>query len=190
MNKFLSIAAFSIFAAAAGTTQAAVVSYMDGGFSATATIVDDGVDRVRVTLEVDASTGILGDIRAWYFNTSTSLFDYDDISGDITDVGTDTNDLGGGSNVQPLGPFEYGLEFGSPGIGSDDIGSTSFYLYGFGVTEASFFGEASALRVTSVGPIGARGGSLKLPGEVPLPASGFLILGGLAGLALLRKRRS
>ena len=180
----LSMVAFS--------SQAAVVSYTDGGFSATATIVDDGADRVRVTLAVDETTGILGDIRAWYFDSLTPLFDYDEISGDISGEGTDTSDLGNGSNVNPLGPFQYGLEFGSPGIGSDDISSTSFYLLGSGLTEASFFGQASALRVTSVGPEGDREGSLKLPGvsEVPLPASAFFLLAGLGGLFLARKRFS
>lgn len=142
-----------------------------------------------VTLTVDTSTGILGDIRGWFFNTLTAVDDA--LGADVTDFQADTSNLGNGANINPFGPFDYGVEIGGPGIGGgDDIQSTSFTLSGAGLSEDSFFVTGQALRVTSVGPDGLREDSLKLIGaEVPLPASALLLLGGIGGLAVMRRRK-
>ncbi len=195
MSFVKTLGAAAVFSVAAAAAQAAVVSvFSEGGFVATSTIENDGADQVKVTLEVDTSTGILGDMRGWFFDVDTNI-GIIDISGDITDAQENTSDLGQGANVNPLGPFDFGIEFGTPGIGANDVQMTMFTLIGSGLSEASFGDQA--LRVTSVGPDGDREGSLKLsggtpppppPSEVPLPASGLLIFAGLGGLALFRRK--
>ncbi|MCR5874107.1 cadherin-like domain-containing protein [Phenylobacterium sp. J426] len=59
--------------------------------------------------------------------------------------------------------YDVGLEFGSAGIGKDDIGSAAFTLKLPGLTLADLAGQDFGVRMTSVGVLGGdRGGSVKL----------------------------
>ena len=148
---------------------------------ATTVLVEQLGDDLRFTMEVDRGSSSIGDLRGLFFDVSddSSLF----LSGlsvlglDVTDFQFATNrvsNLGHGVNVNGAivseGKFDAGIEFGTSGIGKDDIQSTSFVLtHSSGLDLNSFFGTSAgsddyimAVRATSVGPEnGARGGSSK-----------------------------
>ena len=102
------------------------------------------------------------------------------------------NDLGNGANVKggfdnpvtsPLedGRYDFGVEFGTQGIGADDIRSATFFLAGTTIEE--IINQAFAVRLTSTDdptiPGADREGSLKLtgifdpPGEEIIGGSGY-----------------
>lgn len=161
----------------------------------------------------------IGDIRGVFFNISDeSLLPGLSITGaDVTQVVKSANsvtNLGGGNNTNPEGPFDIGVEIGTPGIGSDDIQSTVFTAsHSSGLLTTHFTTVTDpvtgsgpnallfAVRLTSVGLPGSnRGGSSKLgvtggdgggPPQEVVPEPGtmaFLGAMGLAGMALIRRR--
>ncbi|WP_375691275.1 VPLPA-CTERM sorting domain-containing protein [Pseudooceanicola sp. LIPI14-2-Ac024] len=167
--------------------------------------IDQMGDEVQFTLTIDSSsTGNIGDLRAFYFDFSSfsAAESYYATGAAITDTGTTTSNVGGGGNVNPRGPFDFAVEIGTSGIGSDDYQMVSFL---FGVTggtilESDFFAESVAVRTTSVGaPGSARGGSSKTGGTVPtppneppmvpLPAGGLLLLSALGGAMVMKRRK-
>lgn len=184
------------------------------GSPAGATVTfDDGVSpgSVRVTVTVDPSPSV-GDINGFFLNVGTeSLLPGLSVSGpDVTLLVKSANAVtsaGPGNNVNGggVGPFDVGVRIGSPGIGKDDIQSTSFVLSHEGVVLTNDLfagattedGDVFALRLTSVGPAGSRNGSSKLTNDVP-PAeepptqtpepSTLLGLGTLGALGLLARR--
>lgn len=161
----------------------------------------------------------IGDIRGVFFNISDeSLLAGLSITGaDVTQVVKSANsvsNLGGGNNTNPEGPFDIGVEIGTPGIGSDDIQSTVFTAsHSSGLLTTHFTTVADpvtssgpnallfAVRLTSVGlPGGDRSGSSKLgttganngggPPQQVVPEPGTMaLLGamGLAGMGLIRR---
>lgn len=196
--------------AGAGTAQANTIMFELTDFTGDNAAIDitlnDSINpsAITVTTAVDSSaTGNIGDIRGIFFNLINDPgLTLGDISGaDITDKETNTSNTGGGNVVNPAGPFDFGLEIGTPGIGSDDIQSTTFLIDDVGglLTLADF--GTFAGRLTSVGPAGStRSGSSKLtgdPGEpgvsVPTP-SAFLLFAsaiGITGLLIgMRRRRN
>lgn len=170
----------------------------------TATIVPDGANNI-------------GDIHGLFFNVdvpvgtlTTDMFSGDDLDGAC--VGTGITACNGPNNVNgiennvdglPAGSFHVGIRIGTPGIGDDDIQSTVIYFnYGLlGLTPEDLGPFAG--RVLSVGVAGgAREGSSKLyagdpdpdtPGDeqpIPEPSTWLMLSGGLALIALARKRRT
>src|SRR6185436_17065683 len=102
--------------------------------------------------------------------------------------------LGHGSNLHGGGtpcPCDIGVEIGTPGIGKDDILSTTFLLHGsVPLTLADFVDQLVGVRDTSAGPDpDSRGGSAKLAGAfpetlpVPEPNPGLLTGLGLGALS-------
>ncbi|NSY41547.1 integrin alpha [Leisingera sp. ANG59] len=137
----------------------------------TITELDDGTLRFDLTA---LDTGLTGDLRALFFDLtgvdvsglSTSGVDVTDTAyeeGSVDTLGGDANIKGSVSNS--LGDFDVGIEFGTSGMSSDDINSTSFILAHNSVNltldmiDLSDFG----IRYTSVGEEdGSRTGSAKI----------------------------
>jgi len=163
--------------------------------------LDDGADPGNLVITLDVTGGSIGDLRGFFaqvadesllaglsasgFNVSESVFD----ANSVGKVGGGNNLNGGGTPC----PCDLGIEFGSPGIGRDDIQSVTFTLsHASQALDASLFSEqAFGVRATSVGPHGGgRNGSSKLSGVFPVipePSTAVLMTLGLLGLAIPRR---
>lgn len=157
----------------------------------------DGVDAltpgtVDVTVSVVPNPNI-GDLRGFFVNLADeSLLPGLAVTGthatQLLKVANGVDNLGGGVNSNPEGQFDVGVEIGTPGIGGDDIQTTTF-TFGHNsalltnalltsvtdpIDPAGFNALLFAVRMTSVGPTGEpRDGSSKLGGD-----SNSQILGG------------
>jgi hypothetical protein len=126
--------------------------------------------------------------------------------------------LGGGVNSNPEGPFDLGIALGTPGIGKDDLSSSTVILKSpvRALTIADFFTATDpvtpagplqllmAVRVTSVLVHGQRNGSSKLGIEDPPVASitsvtlktpeptalALVAVGGVLAVSWSRRRQS
>lgn len=99
--------------------------------------------------------------------TSAAVADGDD---SVTGVGGGDNTMNGALAFNGVGQeakgYDVGLEFGTSGIGKDDIGAVSFTLKLSGMTLADVAGQDFGVRMTSVGLAGGdRGASVKLTGS-------------------------
>jgi VCBS repeat-containing protein len=145
---------------------------------ATLTIAEmpDGTLSFTVS-NIDDGDNFIGDIRGLFFDVSddsllgsltvegADVTVYDD-NGDVTSVGSNSNTTRG----IPDSPYEVGIEFGSQGIATDDIQTTSFTLASSlrDLTLDDISLENIAVRQQSVGEAGGeRAGSDKLYGVVP-----------------------
>ena len=162
---------------------------------------EEGGD-IRVTATVTLG---LADLRAVYLDIADdSLLSGMSASGeDVTGsqfLADGVIDLGQGSNLHGGGtpcPCDIGVEIGTPGIGKDDISSTTFLLHGATPLSLSdFTDQLVGVRVTSAGfDPDSRGGSAKLAGRfpdtvpVPEPTSGLLTAMGLGALAFAGRTR-
>ena len=171
------------------------------GFTALVTVVDNGDGTLSVTLDVDESTGVTGDVRAIYFNNAgnQSLTGLTAVAGetdgdaattsDTTDIrmrqeidkvrwvdSKDTNVNGEVINEND-GAFDTGIQFGTQGMATDDVQHMEFTLSSTdGLTLDSFDWTTIGLRVTSVGDVnGSRNGSLKLTGEEKPPVASTVV---------------
>ncbi len=121
----------------------------------------------------------IADIRGFYFDLEgTGTFDNIDITGaDVTAWDTDVKFRG------PNITFDFFVEIGTPGVGNDDIGTTSFLI-----SNATDFvlGDTFGMRLTSVGA--DREESRKMIGTYdtpnPVPESGTMILLGMGLLCI------
>lgn len=141
--------------------------------------------RVTMTEQADGSLrfdlvnqGVqVGDLRGLFFDTNdAALLSTLSVAGSqVTKVASGDDsvvNLGNGVNMQGVDAFDFGVAFGTAGIGKDDIQSTSFTLRSSaGALDLDdFAGIDFGVRFTSVGDLGgSRDGSLKLVGGSPTP---------------------
>lgn len=134
---------------------------------------------LRFDLNVLDDTGTIGDLNGLFFDVSDGAildgltFEGTDLTGTVVKEDAVTkvdsyNNLNG-EVVKEYGKFDVGVQFGTQGIGSDDIRSTSFTLSGDSdLTLDDLLSQDFAVRLTSVGEIdGSRDGSVKLGGTAP-----------------------
>lgn len=105
--------------------------------------------------------GVIGSV------TTAAVADGDD---SVTGVGGGDNTMNGalafGGAGQEAKGYDLGLEFGTSGMGKDDVRSASFTLKLPGMTLTDVAGQDFGVRMTSVGALGGdRGGSVKLTGS-------------------------
>lgn len=136
------------------------------GDVAVAITVTEVAGDLVFTVEVLDETGQIGDLRGLFFDLSDdSLTGLTIIGDDVTAQGTDTKDLGNGNNMNGggRGKYDVGVGFGTPGIGNDDIQTTTFTLSADQDLSIDDLAENFGVRLTSVGEEGGpREGSLKL----------------------------
>ena len=168
--------------------------------------------EVRVTLNDDAGDGTIevtaeviggfeADLRGLFLDIADDALlsgltiDGDDVtsvalSGSVINLGRGNNLNGGGSPC----PCDIGVEFGSPGIGKDDIDYTSFTISHSteSLSLSLFDDQLLGVRLTSVSVLDEhtsdnREGSSKLYGVVPEPSTAVLVGLGLAVLTAHRR---
>ena len=145
--------------------------------SVTITEVDG---TLQFTVEVLDDTGQIGDLNALFFDllddslTSGLIVTGADVTGvalnadSVTKVDNYTNM--NGEVIKDLGRFDGGVQFGTAGIGTDDIRTTTFTLSHDSqpLTLADVSLQDFGVRLTSVGTEdGSRTDSLKLGGTAP-----------------------
>lgn len=137
------------------------------------TITEQADGTLRFDLQNEGED--VADLRGLFFDTTDAglLSGLSAVGSDVTDSAFKNDavvNLGGGVNMNGHGVFDAGVEFGTSGLGKDDIDATSFTLASSrGALELEdFAGVDFGVRFTSVGdPDGARNGSLKLVFESP-----------------------
>lgn len=136
--------------------------------------------QLHFSVTLVSDTDLVGDLRAIFFDIEDDAF-IDGLSvygEDVTDSAfqeVSISNLGGGANVNgevvnQFGKFDAGIEFGTSGIGDDDLWQTSFVLShdSLDLTLDQIYNQDFALRITSVGTEdGSRNDSLKLGGVAP-----------------------
>ena len=179
-----------------------VTTPFTGTDSAVRLVLTEEGDGIRVTATVTLG---LADLRAVYLNIADdALLGGMSAEGEFVTssqfVANGVIDLGNGSNLHGGGtpcPCDIGVELGTPGIGKDDINSTSFLLRtNVPLSLAEFANQLVGVRVTSTGPDPlSRGGSAKLAGSlpdtvpVPEPNPALLTAIGLCALAYASRAR-
>lgn len=189
---------FLVSAASADTISTVFVPFTGGDVEVELTLSDAAGDgTLRGTLQVVMGAG---DLRGLFMDIADEslLSGLSVVGDDVTGFATgDVINLGMGANLQGGGtpcPCDIGIEFGTPGMGGDDISSTEFILSHDteALTLALFFDQWVGLRLTSVGDDydSSREDSAKLVGGfVPEPDTASLLLLGLAGLGFVGRRR-
>ena len=162
------------------TTAATSMTFqIEGQVNLSVTITELDGDLV-FNVEVLDDTGEIGDLNAIYFDladdslTSGMSVTGDDVTGTkfkvdgVTKVDNFTNM--NGEVVNDLGKFDGGVQFGTSGISTDDIRSTTFTLShdNMDLTLSDLALQDFGARLTSVGTEdGTREDSLKLGGTAP-----------------------
>jgi hypothetical protein len=205
LNQFMVVA--GVLGALCGAPRATIAATVSAsasaftGSSLSALVeIDDAADpgNLVITLSVDDG-GYIGDLRGLFFQVADeSLLAGLEASGsEVTSSVFSANNvinLGRGSNLNGGGTpcfCDIGIEFGSPGIGEDDLQSITFTLSHVSATlDISLLAaQAFGVRVTSVGDAtGSRDLSSKLVGVVPEPSTALLMGLGLLGLGTARRR--
>jgi hypothetical protein len=196
----LPIAVGLVLAAAAPTARASLLTQTVSGDGVDVQLVFDdasaGPGEIEIRIEVSADPNI-GDLRGVFLDIAddTLLSGLSATGADVVDArfaAMGVSNLGNGANVNGDGPCpcDLGVEFGSAGIGTDDIRSTSFVLAhtSMGLSLSQFSNQTVAVRLTSVGLLGgARNDSSKIAGLVPEPGTAALFGLGLGALAARRR---
>ncbi|MGH1459807.1 MAG: hypothetical protein ACRBBT_13000 [Paracoccaceae bacterium] len=150
----------------------------DGAVKVGVTIAEQSDGSLLFDLDVLDDTGVIGDLNGLFFDLADdSIADSLSVTGaDLTGENINANSVSkvdaynnvNGEVVKEDGKFDIGVQFGTAGIGEDDIRSTSFSLStsdGLPLSIADVLGQDFAVRLTSVGGIdGDRNGSVKISG--------------------------
>ena len=211
--RFRSIFAVLILCLPASAVLADATILTDSSFGSTAAVakidvVESGNDlNFTVTM-----VGIQGDLRGFFFNVvNPNLLSDLAISGPhVTSTQLSLNgvsNLGNGANINPAGPFDVGIEFGTPGIGTDDLNSVTFTLHSTGLFSGITNLDLEDLLAISPNPdhpltfgvratsVGAnRDGSSKFGALSPVPEPASVLtwfaLSSVAALVRLRRSKS
>lgn len=131
--------------------------------------IDDGNGGVKITLDVASG---YADLRGFFldWNDMPNSLSTDDISGsDVTAAKVaeeGVSKLSSETNMNGTGEiFDMGVQFGTAGIGKDDIGETSFTIAGISLDDLD--GVTFGVRLMSTGI--NRDGSEKLLGVLDVP---------------------
>jgi len=153
---------------------------ISGQVNVSVTLTENADGSITFDVAVLDDTGSIGDLNAIFFD----LFD-DNLTDGLSVTGDDVTDSAfkvdsvtkvdsftnmNGEVVKDLSKFDGGIQFGTQGIGEDDIRETSFTLSHDSVdlTLADFSMQDFGARLTSVGAEGgSREGSLKLGETAP-----------------------
>jgi hypothetical protein len=162
--------------------------------------LEDDPGTGQILLSVEVLEG-LADIRGVFFDMADdSLLAGLQVTGDwVTSFRSSRGIIkeGGGNNLNGGGgpcPCDVGVQIGTPGIGRDEIQSTSLVLShpDMPLSLSLFFEQAVGVRLTSVGVDGyRRDGSSKLGAFLPVPEphTALLLASGLVGLAFSGSKR-
>lgn len=153
---------------------------IEGEVNVQITVTEMGDGTLKFDIAVLDDTGSIGDLNGIFFDLADdSITDGLSVTGDdvtetafkadgVTKVDSYVNM--NGEVVKEYGKFDAGIQFGTAGIGTDDIRETSFILSSdTGDLSLTDIAEQDfGLRLTSVGEEGgSRDGSLKLGGTAP-----------------------
>ncbi|NTU52897.1 MAG: hypothetical protein HGA97_04180 [Chlorobiaceae bacterium] len=127
------------------------------GDNAQVVIYISEVGPTVLQFDVSLGSGTIADIRGIFFDWDGTVTNMTVTGADVTgwDFSGNVSNLGGGVAMNPKS-FNGGVLIGTPGIGKDDISSTSFTVTADGVINLKTLGA----RLQSVGP--RRSGSSKL----------------------------
>ena len=161
------------------TSSTSMTFVIEGDVNVSITITEVDGD-LRFDISVLDETGYIGDLNAIFFDIlDESLLGGLTVTGadetgtvfkadSVTKVDNYTNM--NGEVINEAGKFDGGVQFGTQGIGTDDIRETSFILSHdtMDLTLEQFALQDFGVRLTSVGTEdGSRDGSLKLGGTSP-----------------------
>jgi hypothetical protein len=198
---------FASGSAGATTIDTVLTPFTGADSSVHITLDDSAGDPGTIEVQVDV-IGNDADLRGVFFNIA---LDGDLLSGIVASgdyvtgfASEDLINLGHGSNLNGGGspcPCDFGVELGTPGISTDDLGSATFTLTLYDASgdmidlDLDMFADQTlGVRLTSVEVDGfGREGSAKLFGTlppIPEPTTGLLFGTGLAGLAFMGRRRT
>lgn len=150
----------------------------DGTVNVGVTVIEQSDGSLKFDLEVMDDTGVIGDLNGLFFDLADDSIAENlqvtgsDLTGDNIDANSVTKVDGynniNGEVIKEDGRFDVGVQFGTQGIGGDDIQSTSFTMStvdGAALSLTDIVNQDFAVRLTSVGEIdGARNGSVKISG--------------------------
>ena len=185
---------------AGATTVSASASTFTGSSLSALVEIDDAADPGNLVISLSVEDGgNIGDLRGLFFHVADEslLAGLEALGSEVTSSAFSANNvinLGQGTNLIGGGTpcfCDIGIEFGSPGIGEDDLQSITFTLSHVSQTlDVSLLADqAFGVRATSVGDAtGSRELSSKLVGVIPEPSTALLIGLGLVGLGTVRRR--